>query len=114
MALNWSTVLSGPVFCAGVDWPYAVVVPNWNETLTEAPSGLTDPLTVAESVDHGACGAGDRRAGLICVREQAPRIRPVGEQEERRSDRLRPGRPGPSLLNGLAVQAEEIGSRTSA
>ena len=50
-------------------------------------SGVTDPLIVAESVVTTACGAGDRRAGLIGVREQAPRIRLVREQEERGSDR---------------------------
>ena len=39
-----------PSFCAGVVLPYAVVVPNWNETFTAAPSGFTVPFSVAVDV----------------------------------------------------------------
>lgn len=49
-AANVSGELSGPVFCAEVVLPYAVVVPNWKKTFVDAPAGLTAPDTVADEV----------------------------------------------------------------
>ena len=37
----------GAIAVAAVVCPYAVVVPNWNDTLAGAPSGVTAPVSVA-------------------------------------------------------------------
>ena len=47
---SMSRTSSGPSFWTAVDCPYAVVAPNWNDTLTAAPAGSTEPATVAVDV----------------------------------------------------------------
>src|SRR5947209_8535715 len=103
----------GAVSCAAVAWPYAVVVPNSKNTFTPAPAGLTAPLTTAvelptelappvTGVSGPYASANRPRSGLPFVnRKNGVPTSP-------------PWHAAPSPLNGVAMQPEEIGSRTSA
>src|ERR1700722_14173097 len=108
VVLNRSVCSSGPVVWGVVLLPYAVVVPNWNDTFVDAPRGLSDPFSVADVAPMVDAAAVSTELGWY-----PPANRPSGSvplvNRKNGVPVAPPWHAAPSALNGFAVQLEEIG-----
>ena len=112
-AENGVAALTGPMRWAAVLCPYAVVVPNWNDTATAAPRGFTLAETVACDVPTPVAAPLTGASGSYAL-ANSPRGVVPWVVRKNGVPSAPPWQAAPSPLNGVAMQPEEIGWRMSA
>jgi len=89
------------------------VAPNWKDTRTAAPCGFTLPLSVAAVVVIALAAPVTGTSGWYASANRPSGLVPFVNRKNG-VPRDPPWHACPSALNGLAVQPDEIGSRTFA